>query len=91
MYPLNADEQRKVDLSSDEDLLLLEAEETRMEIMNIKNKPISNSTYVKFYTTSGRKDRWSALCMGLYGAEIIRKERNDNSNNMQCLIRISKR
>lgn len=91
MYPLNADEQRKVDLSSDEDLLLLETEETRMEIMNIKNKPISNSTYVKFYTTSGRKDRWSALCMGLYGTEILRKERNDNANNMQCLIRISRR
>lgn len=91
MYPLNADEQRKVDLTSEEDLLLLESEETRSEIMNIKNKPISNSTYVKFYTTSNRKDRWSALCMGLYGAEILRKERNDNSNNMECLIGISRR
>lgn len=91
MYPLNADEQRDIDITKEENLLLLEAEETRMEVMNIKNKPISNSTYVKFYTTSGRKDRWSALCMGLYGAEIIRKERQDNSNNMECLIRISKR
>lgn len=90
LYPLNADEQRSVDLTSEEDTLLLETEEARMEIMNIKNKPINGSVYVKFFSTSSRKDRWTAMCMGLYGAEILREERNDK-NTMECLIGISLR
>ena len=91
MYPLSADEQRKVDLSMEEDRLLFESEETRMEILNIKNKPINGSVYVKFYSTSGRKDRWSAMCMGLYGAQLLFKERNQKDKEIEMLAGVSKR
>lgn len=91
MYNMSADETRTVDLTSSEEKLLLETEETRMEILNIKNKPINGSVYVKFYSTSERKDRWSAMCMGLYGAQIIFEERNKKSKEMEVMIMISKR
>lgn len=91
MYPLSADEQRKVDLSSEEDKLLLESEETRMEILNIRNKPISGSVYVKFFSTSHRKDRWSAMCMGLYGAQLLAKERFEKDKEMEVMVGISLR
>lgn len=91
MYSNTTDELREVDLSMEEEKLILEAEETRMEILNIKNKPINGSIYVKFYSTSSRKDRWSAMCMGLYGAELLRKERLDKDKKMECLISISRR
>ena len=90
MYPMSADENRKVDLTSDEERLLLEAEETRMEILNIQNKPINGSIYVKFFSLSKRKDRWTAMCMGLYGALLIKKEREDDGNTMECLVGISR-
>ena len=91
MYPLSADEQRKVDLSMEEDRLLFESEESRMEILNIKNKPINGSVYVKFYSTSGRKDRWSAMCMGLYGAQLLFKERNQKDKEIEMLAGVSAR
>lgn len=91
MYPLSADEQRKVDLTSEEDRLLLESEETRMEILNIQNRPISGSVYVKFFSTSHRKDRWSAMCMGLYGAQLLAKERFEKDNEMEVMVGFSLR
>ena len=91
MYNMAADEQRKVDLTSDEDRLLLEAEETRLEILNIQNKPISNSTFIKFFSRSGRKDRWSAMCMALYGAQLLAKERFEKDNEMEFLVGVSSR
>lgn len=90
MYPMNADEQREVDLSKDEERLLLEAEETRMEILNIQNKPINGSIYVKFFSVSKRKDRWTAMCMGLYGALLIKKEREKDDDTMEFLAGVSK-
>lgn len=91
MYSMHTDEQRTIDLSSEEEKLLLEAEETRMEVLNIKNNPISGSVYVKFFSTSKRKDRWSALCMGLYGAQIVFKERNQKEKTMEVMFKVSKR
>ena len=91
MYSMQADEQRKIDLSSEEDRLLLETEETRMEILNIQNKPISNSTYIKFYSRSSRKDRWSAMCMGLYGAQLLAKEKFDKDRGMEFIVGVSRR
>ena len=89
MYSMAADEQRKVDLSSEEEKLLLETEETRMEILNIQNKAISNSTYVKFFSKSGRKDRWSATGMGLYGAQLLAKEKFDKDKGMEFMVGVS--
>lgn len=91
MYSMQADETRQIDLSSDEERLLLETEETRMEILNIQNKPINGSVYVKFFSTSKRKDRWSAMCMGLYGAQIIFKERTAKDKKMEVLFSVSRR
>lgn len=91
MYNMAADEQRKVDLSSEEERLLLETEETKMEILNIQNKPISNSVYIKFFSKSSRKDRWSAMCMGLYGAELLAKERLKKDTGMEFMVGISAR
>lgn len=91
MYNMAADEQRKVDLSSEEEKLLLETEETKMEILNIENKPINNSTYIKFFSRSGRKDRWSSLCMGLYGAQLLAKERFKKDEGMEFMVGISAR
>lgn len=91
MYNFSADEQRKVDLSSDEDRLLLETEETRMEILNIQNKPISNTTYIKFFSRSSRKDRWSAMCMGLYGAQLLADERLAKNKGTEFIVGISRR
>lgn len=91
MYNMAADEQRKIDLSSEEDRLLLETEETRMEILNIQNKPISNSTYIKFFSKSSRKDRWSAMCMGLYGAQLLAKEKFSKDHGMEFMVGVSSR
>lgn len=91
MYNMAADEQRKIDLTSEEDRLLLETEETRLEILNIQNKPISNSIYIKFFSRSSRKDRWSAMCMGLYGAQLLAKEKFSNDNGMELMISVSRR
>ena len=91
LYPLSADEQRKIDLTSDEDRLLAETEETRMEILNIQNKPISGSVYVKFFSTSKRKDRWSAMCMALYGMDILTDERLKKKDELVCMYGVSSR
>ena len=91
LYPLSADEQRKIDLTSDEDRLLAETEETRMEILNIQNKPISGSVYVKFFSTSKRKDRWSAMCMALYGMDILSDERLKKKDELVCMYGVSSR
>ena len=91
MYNMAADEQRKVDLSSDEERLLLETEETKMEILNIQNKPISNSVYIKFFSKSKRKDRWSAMCLGLYGAQLLAKERLRKDHGMEFMVGVSAR
>lgn len=80
LYPMSADENRKVDLSIEEEKQLLEAEETRMEVLNIKNRPIVGSIFVKFYSKSRRKDRWSSLCMGIYGAQKLYEERNNKDD-----------
>lgn len=91
MYNMAADENRKIDLSSEEEKMLLETEETRMEILNIQNTPQSNTVYLKFFSKSRRKDRWSALCMGVYGAELMAKERFNKDNGMEFVVGISKR
>lgn len=91
MYNMAADEQRKIDLSSDEERLLLETEETKMEILNIQNKPISNSVYIKFFSKSKRKDRWSAMCLGLYGAQLLAKERLRKDHGMEFMVGVSAR
>lgn len=91
MYNMAADEQRKIDLSSDEERLLLETEETKMEILNIQNKPISNSVYIKFFSKSKRKDRWSAMCLGLYGAQLLAKERLIKDHGMEFMVGVSAR
>ena len=80
-----------IDLTSDEDRLLAETEETRMEILNIQNKPISGSVYVKFFSTSKRKDRWSAMCMALYGMDILTDERLKKKDELVCMYGVSSR
>jgi hypothetical protein len=91
MYNMAADENREIDLSSEEEKLLLETEETRMEILNIQNTPQVNSVYLKFFSKSKRKDRWSALCMGVYGGELMAKEKFKKNNGPEFIVGVSKR
>lgn len=79
MYPFNVTE--KVDLNTEETRLLAESEETRIEVVNIETTGTSGG-WLQFGTKSKRKDRWSSLGMGLYGIELIAKERfkDDDSN-----------
>lgn len=72
MYPLKADENR--DLLNDESKLLVESEAARMEIMNIETKGTTGG-WMQFRTKSNRKDRWSAMGMGLYGIQLLADEK----------------
>jgi len=67
-------------LTDEEEMQILEAEATRREVMAIVAEP--QGTYLKFHPVSKkyRKDRWSALGFGLYGAEIIEQERNKSDD-----------
>ena len=68
--------------------LLMEAEATRMEIMNIETMGVTGG-WLRFGTKSKRKDRWSAMGMGLYGARMIYDERTNAEDNSEPIIRFS--
>lgn len=83
MYSRDAGDEKvekDIKLSEEEEKQILEAEATRREVLGIEAKP--QGMYFKFQTASkrGRKDRWSALGLGLYGAEIIEAERNQDDD-----------
>lgn len=68
---------------------ILEAEATRREILKIEAVP--SGTYFKFQLSSqlarskaGRKDRWSALCMLVYGVEMIKEEKAEENSGNFC-------
>lgn len=72
MYPMKVEEKR--DLSSEESILLLESEDARKEILSIETKGTTGG-WMQFKTTSKRKDRWSAMGMGLYGIQLLADEK----------------
>ena len=78
MYPFNVSE--KVDLNKEETRLLAESEETRSEVLNIETVGTTGG-WLQFDTISKRKDRWSALGMGLFGIQILMEERLDELDN----------
>ena len=86
MYPYSIEEDR--DLTLEEQLLVQQSEATRMEVMNIETKGVY-AGWVQFFTKSKRKDRWSALGMGLYGIDLIRKEREDDDETGEVLCAVS--
>ncbi len=88
LYPFNIEEER--DLELEERQLVMESEATRMELMNIEPKGVSNG-WMAFKTKSKRKDRWSALGMGLYGLLQIAKEREEDKSNQSALMLVSRR
>lgn len=88
MYPYSIEEDR--DLTLEEQLLVQQSEATRMEVMNIETKGVY-AGWVQFFTKSKRKDRWSALGMGLYGIDLIRKEREDDDETGEVLCAVSRR
>lgn len=91
MYPFQVEENRELTL--EEKQLVYETEATRMEVMNIETFGVSGG-WVKFGTRSKRKDRWSAMGMGLYGAKMIYEEREslkDNAEPMFAFSRINNR
>lgn len=87
MYPFRVDETR--DLRLEEKQLLMETEATRMEIMNIETLGVSGG-WLRFGTKSKRKDRWSAMGMGLYGIRMIYEERSSMEDNREPIIRFSR-
>lgn len=87
-YPFNIEEER--DLSTEEDSLVKEAEKMRMEVVNIEVLGISGK-WTKFGTRSRRKDRWSALGMGIYGATLLFEDREEQKANEHALISVRRR
>lgn len=88
MYPYSIEEER--DLTLEEQLLIKQSEATRMEVMNIETKGVY-AGWVQFITKSKRKDRWSALGMGLYGADLIKKEREEDDETGEVLCAVTSR
>jgi hypothetical protein len=87
MYPFRVEEHR--DLKQEEKQLIYETESTRMEIMNIETLGASGG-WIKFGTKTKRKDRWSAVGLGTYGALLIFEERNDPNKNKVAMLHVSK-
>lgn len=91
MYSIDAGDdiiENNKELTEEEEKIVLEAEATRREVMNIEAKP--QGMYLKFEPkdSTARKDRWSALGLGLYGIELIEEERNFDSDNV-CVGKVS--
>lgn len=76
------------DLTLEEQLLVKQSEATRIEILNMEAVGM-NSGWMKFTTKSKRKDRWSAICMGIYGATLIKKERDEEEECGEALFGVS--
>ena len=85
MYPFRVEEHR--DLTAEEKQVVYETEATRMEVMNIETLGVTNG-WVKFGTKSRRKDRWSALGMGLYGISLIAEKRLEKTNSKPIKIKL---
>lgn len=70
------------ELTLEQEKQVLEAEATRREVMNIEAKP--QGMFFKFQSASkrGRKDRWSALGLSLYGSEILEQERLEDDEEV---------
>lgn len=88
MYPFRVEEER--DLNLEEKKLVYETESTRMEIMNIQTMGVNNG-WVKFGTKSKRKDRWSAMGLGLYGIQELANERFEEQRNKNIMVSIKRR
>lgn len=78
-------------LTTEEERLLLEAEATRRELIQIE--PKLRGMYLGFEPSSKsmRKDRWSALALALYGAELIEAERMAGQEEEEILVGVSTR
>lgn len=87
-YPFNIEEERN--LTSEEEALVNETEKMRMEVINIEVVGLSGN-WTKFGTKSKRKDRWSALNMGIYGATILFQDKVEQKDNEHALISVRKR
>lgn len=82
-------EKHDTDFSTEELMLIEQTKETQNEVIAIQAIGGSNG-FMKFITKGKLKDRWSALSMGLYGVEMIRKER-DNQKSKKAMIGFCRR
>lgn len=78
----------------EEVMLLEEAERTRREIMSIEARPRGN--FLTFDVprggmSEGRKDRWTATALALWGADIIEKDMFREKNDVMTLGAIGRR
>ena len=62
------------DLKKEETRLVMETNAAIMEIVSIETTGVSGG-WLQFGTKSRRKDRWSAMGMGLYGIQLLADER----------------
>lgn len=67
---------------------MIETNEARMEIVNIETTGTSGG-WLQFGTKGKRKDRWSAMGMGLYGIQLLAEERLSDDND--CILPILSR
>ena len=89
MYHDGTRENKESSLTLEQKAQILEAEATRREVLKIEATP--SGTYFKFGLSSqlakskaGRKDRWSALCMLIYGANMIKEEKQEENRGNFC-------
>lgn len=79
LYPYNVSE--KEDLTQEQKRQVEESEAARMEITNIETMGVSGG-WLKFGAKSGRKDRWSAMGMGLYGLTMLADDRLNKEDEL---------
>lgn len=80
--------------TSEEVMVLDEAEKTRREIMSIEARPRGN--FLTFNVprggmSEGRKDRWTATGLALLGADVIEKDMFREKNDVMTLGAIGRR
>lgn len=83
MYSLQAGDDKAhkdIQLTEEEERQVLEAEATRREILHIKAKPSGNFFKFEPVRRNRRKDRWSAMGLGLYGIDLLFEERQEDTD-----------
>lgn len=88
LYPYGVEEKR--DLTAEENLIVMETEATRFELVSIEQIGMAGQ-WLKFSTKSKRKDRWSAMGMALYGVTLMVEERNKKPEEVEVMVSISQR
>lgn len=94
MYAENAGdedhEKSGKDFTEEELLLIEQSKATIKEVLDMETNGVY-SGFVKFIAKGKRKDRWSALGYGLYGIQLIKKERDEKNKRGVAMFAMHRR